>query len=89
MWYCQNIKDKFAFEVVINDFRNGNEINIFNDMILIFLKEMRETHRFETLVSFFTNPQEFQIEFMVACMQFINIVVHSVEVMMNTRFSSP
>jgi hypothetical protein len=41
---------------------------------------MRETHRFETLVSYFTSPQEFQIEFMVACMQFINIVVHSVEV---------
>merc|ERR1711892_698598 len=40
---------------------------------------MRETHRFETLVNYFTNPQEFQIEFMVACMQFINIVVHSVE----------
>ena len=41
---------------------------------------MRETHRFETLVNYFTSPQEFQIEFMVACMQFINIVVHSVEV---------
>ena len=41
---------------------------------------MRETHRFQTLVSYFTNPTEFQIEFMVACMQFINIVVHSVEV---------
>merc|ERR1719474_1680554 len=44
-----------------------------------FKQEMRETHRFETLVNYFTNPQEFQIEFMVACMQFINIVVHSVE----------
>ena len=41
---------------------------------------MRETHRFETLVNYFTSPHEFQIEFMVACMQFINIVVHSVEV---------
>ena len=41
---------------------------------------MRETHRFQTLVTYFTSPQEFQIEFMVACMQFINIVVHSVEV---------
>ena len=40
---------------------------------------MGESHRFETLMGFFTNPQEFQIEFMVACMQFINIVVHSVE----------
>merc|ERR1719422_1790676 len=44
-----------------------------------FKQEMRETHRFQTLVNYFTNPQEFQIEFMVACMQFINIVVHSVE----------
>merc|ERR550517_1288293 len=44
-----------------------------------FKQEMRETHRFETLVNYFTSPQEFQIEFMVACMQFINIVVHSVE----------
>merc|ERR1719385_704170 len=40
---------------------------------------MLEKRRFETLVNYFTNPQEFQIEFMVACMQFINIVVHSVE----------
>jgi len=44
-----------------------------------FKQEMRETHRFQTLVSYFTSPHEFQIEFMVACMQFINIVVHSVE----------
>merc|ERR1719342_1591179 len=44
-----------------------------------FKQEMRETHRFETLVNYFTSPHEFQIEFMVACMQFINIVVHSVE----------
>ena len=46
----------------------------------LLFQEMRETHRFQTLVNFFTNPQEFQIDFMVACMQFINIVVHSVEV---------
>ena len=47
---------------------------------------MRETHRFQTLVNYFTNPQEFQIEFMVACMQFINIVVHSVEVRVMLHF---
>lgn len=40
---------------------------------------MSETHRFETLMQYFDNPESFQIEFMVACMQFINIVVHSVE----------
>ena len=28
---------------------------------------------------FFSEPESFQIEFMVACMQFINIIVHSVE----------
>ena len=28
---------------------------------------------------YFSHPESFQIEFMVACMQFINIVVHSVE----------
>ena len=49
-------------------------------IVVICFQEMRETNRFQTLVNYFTNPQEFQIEFMVACMQFINIVVHSVEV---------
>ena len=51
----------------------------------ICFQEMRETNRFQTLVNYFTNPQEFQIEFMVACMQFINIVVHSVEVKITTN----
>ena len=41
--------------------------------------EMGEAHRFQTLMIYFANPDSFQIEFMVACMQFINIVVHSVE----------
>ncbi len=40
---------------------------------------MGEGRRFETLMAFFANPESFQIEFMVACMQFINIVVHSVD----------
>ena len=40
---------------------------------------MGEARRFETLMAFFANPDSFQIEFMVACMQFVNIVVHSVE----------
>ncbi|ESP01673.1 hypothetical protein LOTGIDRAFT_139357 [Lottia gigantea] len=38
-----------------------------------------EPHRFETLMEYFKNYEEFHIDFMVACMQFINIVVHSVE----------
>ena len=44
-----------------------------------FKREMNETYRFETLMEYFDKPSDFQIEFMVACMQFINIVVHSVE----------
>lgn len=44
-----------------------------------FKQEMGETYRFQTLMTYFVNPESFQIEFMVACMQFINIVVHSVE----------
>ena len=44
-----------------------------------FKLELGEQHRFETLMQFFSHPESFQIEFMVACMQFINIVVHSVE----------
>ncbi|XP_076094984.1 formin-like protein 3 isoform X3 [Mytilus galloprovincialis] len=38
-----------------------------------------EAHRFETLMDYFKNYDEFHIDFMVACMQFVNIVVHSVE----------
>jgi hypothetical protein len=38
-----------------------------------------EKLRFETLMYYFKNFEEFHIDFMVACMQFINIVVHSVE----------
>ncbi|KAF6298571.1 formin like 1 [Rhinolophus ferrumequinum] len=37
-----------------------------------------EHHRFEKLMEYFRN-EESNIDFMVACMQFINIVVHSVE----------
>ncbi|NXO57034.1 FMNL3 protein, partial [Aramus guarauna] len=35
-------------------------------------------HRFERLMDYFRN-EDSSIDFMVACMQFINIVVHSVE----------
>ncbi|XP_073838427.1 formin-like protein isoform X1 [Musca autumnalis] len=38
-----------------------------------------ETHRFQTLMEYFMNYEVFNIDFMVACMQFMNIVVHSVE----------
>ena len=36
-------------------------------------------YRFQTLMDYFFNYQVFHIEFMVACMQFVNIIVHSVE----------
>ncbi|XP_018395761.1 PREDICTED: formin-like protein CG32138 [Cyphomyrmex costatus] len=43
-------------------------------------KEMcTERRRFTTLMEYFTQYDSFHIEFMVACMQFVNIVVHSVE----------
>ncbi|NWR26224.1 FMNL3 protein, partial [Emberiza fucata] len=38
----------------------------------------KEKHRFERLMEYFRN-EDSSIDFMVACMQFINIVVHSVE----------
>ena len=38
-----------------------------------------ERRRFETLVYYFMHYEEFHVEFMASCMQFINIVVHSVD----------
>ena len=42
-------------------------------------QELSEGHRFETLMHYFSHYESFENEFMVACMNFINIVVHSVE----------
>lgn len=39
----------------------------------------QEERRFQTLMNYFMKPSDFNIDFMVACMQFVNIVVHSVE----------
>ncbi|XP_037936531.1 formin-like protein isoform X2 [Teleopsis dalmanni] len=39
----------------------------------------QEKRRFQTLMEYFMNFEAFNIDFMVACMQFMNIVVHSVE----------
>ena len=44
-----------------------------------FKKITGETKRFETLLDMFINYENFKVDFMVACMQFMNIVVHSVE----------
>uniref|UniRef100_A0A5K3F2N6 Formin-like protein n=1 Tax=Mesocestoides corti TaxID=53468 RepID=A0A5K3F2N6_MESCO len=47
-------------------------------------RELGESRRFESLVYFFRNhehlpPDDYSIDFMVSCMQFINIVVHSTD----------
>lgn len=44
-----------------------------------FKSVCHESKRFQTLMEYFINYEMFNIDFMVACMQFINIVVHSVE----------
>ncbi|PWA28708.1 hypothetical protein CCH79_00014874 [Gambusia affinis] len=56
--------------------RGGHEIilSAFDN----FKEVCKEKHRFERLMEYFRS-EEGNIDFMVACMQFINIVVHSVE----------
>ncbi|NXN16632.1 FMNL3 protein, partial [Indicator maculatus] len=56
--------------------RGGHEIILaaFDN----FKEVCKEKHRFERLMDYFRN-EDSSIDFMVACMQFINIVVHSVE----------
>ncbi|XP_054448943.1 formin-like protein 1 isoform X2 [Pteronotus mesoamericanus] len=53
-----------------------------HDIILAAFDNFKEVcgeqHRFEKLMEYFLN-EDSNIDFMVACMQFINIVVHSVE----------
>ncbi|GBP21100.1 Formin-like protein CG32138 [Eumeta japonica] len=44
-----------------------------------FKEVVGEPRRFHTLMEYFMNYDAFHIEFMVACMQFVNIIVHSVE----------
>ncbi|XP_046965596.1 formin-like protein isoform X1 [Vanessa cardui] len=44
-----------------------------------FKEVVGEPRRFHTLMEYFMNYDTFHIEFMVACMQFVNVIVHSVE----------
>lgn len=44
-----------------------------------FKEQCGERRRFQTLMYYFVNYDSFNIDFMVSCMQFINIIVHSVE----------
>ncbi|XP_049860745.1 formin-like protein isoform X4 [Schistocerca gregaria] len=57
---------KGGHEIILSAFDNFKEV-------------CHESQRFHTLMDYFINYQVFHIEFMVACMQFVNIVVHSVE----------
>ncbi|KAG8036054.1 hypothetical protein G9C98_004633 [Cotesia typhae] len=57
---------KGGHEIILSAFDNFKEVCL-------------EKKRFETLMAYFTQYDNFHIEFMVACMQFVNIVVHSVE----------
>lgn len=57
---------KGGHEIILSAFDNFKEV-------------CTERRRFTTLMAYFTQYDNFHIEFMVACMQFVNIVVHSVE----------
>ncbi|XP_076303912.1 formin-like protein isoform X3 [Lasioglossum baleicum] len=57
---------KGGHEIILSAFDNFKEV-------------CSERRRFTTLMAYFTQYDSFHIEFMVACMQFVNIVVHSVE----------
>jgi hypothetical protein len=57
---------KGGHEIILSAFDNFKEV-------------CPEPRRFQTLMDYFLNYEVFHIEFMVACMQFVNIIVHSVE----------
>ncbi|XP_043472037.1 formin-like protein isoform X2 [Leptopilina heterotoma] len=57
--------------------KGGHEIILF--AFDNFKEVCLERRRFTTLMAYFTQYDSFHIEFMVACMQFVNIVVHSVD----------
>lgn len=57
---------KGGHEIILSAFNNFKEV-------------CHEVRRFQTLMDYFLNYEVFHIEFMVACMQFVNIIVHSVE----------
>nr|XP_023011554.1 formin-like protein CG32138 isoform X1 [Leptinotarsa decemlineata] len=57
---------KGGHEIILSAFDNFKEV-------------CHERYRFQTLMEYFLNFEVFHIEFMVACMQFVNIIVHSVE----------
>jgi hypothetical protein len=44
-----------------------------------FKKEFEEQHRFECLVHYFMDQRNNSTEFQLACMNFINVIVHTAE----------
>ncbi|CAF5104584.1 unnamed protein product, partial [Rotaria magnacalcarata] len=58
-------------------------VELGHDAVLAAFDNFRivcqERHRFEILMKSFTQPLEFNVDYMIACMQFINIIVHSVQ----------
>ncbi|CAF0730840.1 unnamed protein product [Adineta ricciae] len=60
-------------------------VELGHDVVLAAFDNFRivcqERHRFETVMKSFTQPLEFNVDYMIACMQFINIIVHSVQEM--------
>ena len=44
-----------------------------------FKQENKEQHRFESLVKRFMDHKNVSTEFQLACMNFINVIVHSAE----------
>ncbi|CAF0853423.1 unnamed protein product [Rotaria sordida] len=58
-------------------------VELGHDVVLAAFDNFRivcqERRRFEILMKSFTQPLEFNVDYMIACMQFINIIVHSVQ----------
>lgn len=62
--------------------RGETEVDFFSNKYFFNRKRFLKKNfgfRFQTLMDYFFNYQVFHVEFMIACMQFVNIVVHSVE----------
>lgn len=57
--------------------KGGHELIIaaFNN----FKLACHERLRFETLIHYLKNQEKFNVDFMISCLQFINIIVHSVD----------
>lgn len=57
---------KGGHDIILSSFDNFKEV-------------CQEVRRFQTLMDYFINYDIFHLEFMIACVQFVNIIVHSVD----------